>query len=94
LATAFRGTTQIYEMLFLLLLAWWLNRVRKQQHPRARYFARLFAYLSFRFAVDFLKPDVSLCGLTSIQWLCAAGLVVYLRDIVEIAAPKETPAHM
>jgi phosphatidylglycerol---prolipoprotein diacylglyceryl transferase len=89
-----RHPTQIYEMLFLLLLAWWLNRVHTQPHPEgARFRAFLAAYLGFRFAVDFLKPDVSLGGLTSIQWLCAASLVVYLPDIVEIAAPKETPAH-
>jgi prolipoprotein diacylglyceryltransferase len=77
-----RHPTQIYEMVFLMLLGAVLVSVRTRM-PREGDLFRLFmvAYMSFRFVVDFLKPGVPLAGLTAIQWACAAALLYYSRDI-------------
>lgn len=72
-----RHPVALYEIAFLLLLALALARVRGGDGTRFRLF--MTAYLSFRFAVDFLKPDPPpiLLGLSAIQWACAAGVLYY-----------------
>ena len=42
----------------------------------------MVAYLGWRLAIDFLKPEVRVAGLGGIQWACAAMLVYYARDIL------------
>ena len=71
-----RHPVALYEIAFLLLLAVALTRVRGDGN-RFRVF--MTAYLSFRFAVDFLKPDPPpiFLGLSAIQWACAAGVLYY-----------------
>jgi len=56
--------------------------------------AYLAAYLAWRPAVEFLKPEPQFAGLTAIQWCCAAALVWYWRDTAALLAPrKEVVAH-
>jgi prolipoprotein diacylglyceryltransferase len=72
-----RHPTQIYELLFLLLLAWWLHRKSSQPHPDGHIF-RIFlaAYLGWRLLIDFLKPQPLFAGMNMIQWACLAGLLI------------------
>jgi prolipoprotein diacylglyceryltransferase len=79
-----RHPTQLYEAIFLALLAVVLARLRRQPYLRGDLF-KLFmvCYFAFRLAVDFLKPDPRvLLGMSSIQWACVAMLIYYRADIV------------
>ena len=72
-----RHPTQLYELLFVALLAAYLH----WRSPRANglaFRALLVGYLSFRLAVDFLKPGEFQFGLTGIQWACALALAYHL----------------
>lgn len=71
-----RHPTQIYEMVFLMALAaalTWMERRPHRQGAIFRWF--MAAYLGWRLAVDFLKPEPVWHGLAVIQWSCVAGLV-------------------
>lgn len=70
-----RHPTQLYEIIFLLALA--LVLYRYNQRPRregASFRVFLAAYLTWRFLIDFIKPQPLVHGLNLIQWACAAGL--------------------
>lgn len=71
-----RHPVALYEIAFLLLLGVALTRVRGDG---IRFRVFMTAYLAFRFAVDFLKPDPPpvFLGLSAIQWACAAGVLYY-----------------
>lgn len=74
-----RHPTQIYEIVFLALLAGVLAWRARRPYPRGDQF-KLFmvGYLAWRLAVDFIKPvHVTLGGLTPIQLACVAGLLWY-----------------
>lgn len=69
-----RHPTQIYEILFLALLAVIVTRPANwPEGTRFRIF--LAGYLSWRVAIDFLKPQPLLAGMNVIQWACVAGLL-------------------
>lgn len=73
-----RHPTQLYEILFLLGLLVVLRR----PNPRLteigdRFRLYMIAYLSFRLAIDFIKPDRPPWGLSAIQVACVLGLVYY-----------------
>jgi prolipoprotein diacylglyceryltransferase len=71
-----RHPTQLYELFFLLTLAWVLSQWNKRAHVEGRIFrAFLAAYLTWRFLIDFIKPQPLVDGLNWIQWACVAGLV-------------------
>jgi prolipoprotein diacylglyceryltransferase len=76
-----RHPTQVYEILFLLLLIAALQWMAKRQHANGSVF-RMFlaAYLAWRFVIDFIKPQPLVAGMNWIQWACACGLVVLLAD--------------
>jgi prolipoprotein diacylglyceryltransferase len=80
-----RHPTQLYEMLFLLLLAFALRRYDRHPHPDGATF-RLFlaAYLTWRLAIDFIKPQPLHHGLNLIQWACLAGLLALAPSILEL----------
>jgi phosphatidylglycerol:prolipoprotein diacylglycerol transferase len=71
-----RHPTQLYEIVFLVLLGITLWLAERQPHRQGILF-RVFmaAYLLWRLLIDFLKPQPLVHGLTMIQWACAAGLV-------------------
>lgn len=87
-----RHPTQLYELIFLLLLAWWLHRKSLQPHPQGQIF-RIFvaAYLAWRLLIDFLKPQPLFAGMNMIQWACLAGLLVML---VKYLRRKREPAYV
>ena len=90
-----RHPVQLYEVVFLLGLAAVLARARLRPLRSGDLF-RIFltAYLAFRLGVEFLKPEPAFGGLSSIQWVCAAALLWYGRDVIEIVSrAREARAH-
>ena len=85
-----RHPTQLYEMVFLLVLAavlWWMG---KRPHRNGALF-RVFmgAYLAWRLVVDFIKPQPLVHGLNVIQWACVVGLVaVALGTVTDKQEPE------
>ncbi|MEO8028706.1 MAG: prolipoprotein diacylglyceryl transferase family protein [Bryobacteraceae bacterium] len=76
-----RHPTQLYEVSFVLGLAWVLAKMRPVREGD-RFRAFLVAYLAFRLAIEFWKPGVAVFGgLTAIQWACVAALVWYAKDL-------------
>ena len=83
-----RHPTQLYEIGFLVLLGAVLwNRRGTFARDGDGFRAFMVAYLTFRFAIDFLKPmPTAYFGvLSGIQLLCLAGLIYYHRDILRVA---------
>ena len=80
-----RHPTQLYEILFLTLLAFSLHRYNRSPHPEGATF-RLFlaAYLVWRLAIDCIKPQPLHFGLNLIQWACLAGLLALAPSILEL----------
>jgi prolipoprotein diacylglyceryltransferase len=71
-----RHPTQAYEILFVSALAVGLHYVGKRPHAEGFLFRCLMAaYLAWRVAVDFLKPDPTVFGMNLIQWSCVLGLI-------------------
>jgi len=85
-----RHPTQLYEVIFLLLLAFALHRFNARPHRLGQTF-RLFmaAYLLWRFLIDFIKPQPLLHGLNVIQWACLAGLAVLVVAELPILTSSE-----
>lgn len=84
-----RHPTQIYEILFLALLAVGLQRLQSTlaTRPGLLFKAFLSAYLVWRLAVDGLKPvpfDFGL-GLSGIQLVCLIALLLYLPGLIRQA---------
>ena len=73
-----RHPTQLYEALFLVVLAVALSQFARRPHVNGDVF-KLFmtGYLGFRLIVDAVKPDPAFLGLSSIQWMAAAVLIYY-----------------
>jgi prolipoprotein diacylglyceryltransferase len=71
-----RHPTQLYEIVFLVLLGFTLWLASRRPHRQGSLF-RVFmaAYLLWRLLIDFLKPQPLVHGLNMIQWACVAGLV-------------------
>ncbi len=89
-----RHPTQLYESLFVLLWAgslWWIRRGRKW--PAGVLFRVYVAgYLTFRFAIEFIKPrELAVGGLSAIQLACLGGLVVALASLVSLFRRGPTP---
>lgn len=78
-----RHPTQIYEILFLMLVGVLLT-TRANLPEGARFRIFLGSYLAWRLIIDFLKPQPLIWGMNVIQWACVAGLSIliaqYLND--------------
>ena len=84
-----RHPTQLYEIGFLLILAGVLRHLRTLRLEGGDlYRVFLFSYLSWRFAIDFLKPEPVFGGLSSIQWCCVLGVLWYSRDIARMVSNR------
>lgn len=82
-----RHPVQLYESVFALGLFVFLWRMAQQAHRNGDAFKSfMVAYMSWRLAIDFLKPEVRIGGLSAIQWACAAMLLYYATDIVRWTA--------
>jgi phosphatidylglycerol:prolipoprotein diacylglycerol transferase len=82
-----RHPTQLYEIEFVVALGGMLGWIAARRRLPNGHLFKIFmlAYLSFRFAVDFIKPDRAFGGLSSIQWASAAGAMVYAVWLMTLA---------
>ncbi|HBL12650.1 MAG TPA: diacylglyceryl transferase [Cyanobacteria bacterium UBA11162] len=82
----YRHPTQIYEIIFLLVLIVFLQvRSRYQREEGDLFKFYLVAYLGFRFLIDFIKPDFHpILGISAIQIACLLGLSYYYRSIAKL----------
>jgi phosphatidylglycerol---prolipoprotein diacylglyceryl transferase len=78
-----RHPTQLYEIVFLIGLMLFLKWRERDFYEAGDLFkAYLMAYLSFRFLIDFIKPDFHpIFGMSAIQIACLLGLLYYCRTI-------------
>lgn len=78
-----RHPTQLYEILFLICLIFLVKLRRRYPYQNGDLFKfYLISYLSFRFLIDFIKPDFHpLFGLSAIQFACLLTLVYYCHNI-------------
>ncbi len=85
-----RHPTQLYEMLWLGLLALWIYRFSLHPHRNGDLFKTfMVGYFFFRLAVDFIKPGGTVFGLGGIQWACVAMLIYYARDLPHLMQYRE-----
>lgn len=84
-----RHPTQLYEVVFLAVLAFLLWRWNSRPHKTGIVFRGFMAaYLGWRLVIDFLKPQPLVHGLNMIQWACVVGLAVIAAG--ELMPRKET----
>ncbi len=88
----YRHPTQLYEIVFLVLLIIFLKirtRYHRQEGDLFKFY--MIAYLSFRLLVDFIKPDFHpLLGLSAIQIACILGILYYHRSIAPMFRFRRT----
>jgi prolipoprotein diacylglyceryltransferase len=79
-----RHPSQLYEILFAILLGIIIFRISRLPHREGDLFKIfMISYFSFRLACDFLKPEIRVfAGLSSIQWACVAMLFYYSPDVL------------
>jgi len=79
----YRHPTQLYEIIFLVMLMGFLhirNRYQRQEGDLFKFY--MIAYLGFRFLIDFIKPDFHpFLGMTAIQIACLLALAYYRRSL-------------
>ena len=82
-----RHPTALYEMVFLILLFVFLRYIQKNKNLESGILFQYFMilYFSFRFFLEFLKPNTFfLFGLSSIQILCIICLLYYNKTIINL----------
>jgi phosphatidylglycerol:prolipoprotein diacylglycerol transferase len=94
-----RHPTQLYEIGFLILLAIALVLIKKKLSVPGHLF-RVFmlGYLSYRFAIEFIKPVYNpYAGLSLIQLASLAGIIWCIISLIRTTKapqiPYEDPAH-
>ena len=87
-----RHPTQIYEIIFLMILLIFLryrSQFKLEEGDLFKFY--LISYLSFRFLVDFLKPDFHpLLGISAIQIACLLALIYYHQSFKKLFNFQET----
>ena len=90
-----RHPTQLYEAVFVLALGlmvlWMAAHLTLPNGHQIKIF--MLSYLSFRVAVDFIKPEASFGGLSSIQWASAAGAMYYFTVLMRSAVRQGRAAR-
>lgn len=82
-----RHPTQLYESAFLVLLGTALVSLRRRAHELGDEFKGfMVGYMAWRFAVDFVKPGVTIAGVSVIQWACVAVLAYYAPHLPRLSA--------
>lgn len=92
-----RHPIALYEIVFLCGLFFFLYRIqpytKKESGLRFKIF--MLSYFAFRFAIEFLKPNVFyVIGLSSIQWLCVFCWTYYLPTIKKITKHAYEKIHV
>jgi phosphatidylglycerol---prolipoprotein diacylglyceryl transferase len=85
-----RHPTQLYEIIFLIGLLLILKLREKHLRKNGdRFKVFLMAYLSFRFLIDFIKPEFRpLLGLSAIQIASLLGILYYRHDLKRLIQMK------
>lgn len=82
-----RHPIALYEVVFLILLFILIKQLQKKSHQlKSGTYFKIFmvSYFSFRFSIEFLKPNTFFFfGLSSIQYLCLICLVYYHKTILQ-----------
>jgi phosphatidylglycerol---prolipoprotein diacylglyceryl transferase len=87
-----RHPTQLYEILFLVVLGGLLFLAMRRQHTQGDIFKGfMVSYGAWRLAIDFLKPDPRYFGMNFLQWACLGVLLYYARDIKRWISYKPQP---
>jgi phosphatidylglycerol---prolipoprotein diacylglyceryl transferase len=82
-----RHPTQLYEIVFLAMLGTGIVALRRRRHELGDEFkAFMVGYMTWRFVVDFLKPGVSIAGLSVLQWACLAVVAYYAPHLPRLTA--------
>ncbi|EJL75157.1 prolipoprotein diacylglyceryl transferase [Chryseobacterium populi] len=79
-----RHPVALYEIVFLILLWIYLNRIGKHSKFPSGFVFQLFmlSYFIFRFLLDFIKPKVEIIGnLGTIQLVCIGVIIYYIYKI-------------
>lgn len=82
-----RHPTSLYELVFLIILFFSLKQVQKTSHLKNGELFKWFMilYFTFRFFIEFLKPNIFYVhGLSSIQLLCIICLLYYHKTILNL----------
>lgn len=82
-----RHPIALYELFFLVLMFIFLKQIQSQKSLKNgklfQYF--MILYFSFRFIIEFLKPNIFfVLGLSSIQILCLICLLYYHKTILNL----------
>ncbi|MDY3528437.1 prolipoprotein diacylglyceryl transferase [Riemerella anatipestifer] len=83
----YRHPISLYEIIFLVLLFLFLrkNKVTLQKENGLLFKIFMLSYFSFRFIIEFIKPNIFYTlGLSSIQWLCIVCWIYYFPTIKKI----------
>jgi phosphatidylglycerol---prolipoprotein diacylglyceryl transferase len=86
----YRHPTNLYEILFLLLLFYVLKNWSSHSTLKSGSLFKCFmvCYFFFRFLIEFIKPNsFEFLYLSPIQWTCLIGLIYYWKVII---FPKQT----
>lgn len=79
-----RHPIALYEIIFLLLLFITLKKCTFKTSGM-RFISFMLAYFTFRFTIEFIKPNhFFVLGLSSIQWLCIICWLYYLPILTKI----------
>lgn len=82
-----RHPTQLYEIVVLALLAVLIStRGTRLTTEGDRFKLFIVVYLAFRLVFDFLKPGLTVYGLTVIQWACVIGLGYYTPQMPRLVS--------
>ena len=82
-----RHPIALYELIFLAFLFIFLRKIKKQQKLKSGLLFQYFmiSYFSFRFLIEFIKPNqFFVLGLSSIQLLCIVCIAYYYKTIISI----------
>ncbi len=84
-----RHPTQIYEVLFLLILGAVLLWMQSRPHRNGDVFkAFMVGYMGWRLAVGFIQPLEPIAGLGAIQWACVGVIVFYAVQFMRLRKMK------
>ena len=82
-----RHPIALYEIVYLMGIFFLIKLLQKSPQPlkNGSYFKIfMIGYFSFRFMIEFLKPNAfHIFGLSSIQYLCLLCLLYYYKSILE-----------
>lgn len=82
-----RHPTQLYEIAFLAALAGWLVAIGGRVSVAGdRFKLFMLGYMTFRFAMDFIKPASRVGDLSVIQWTCVAAIAFYAPHVPRLVS--------